>query len=161
MTDIGLSTKARFQFLDHSAENSHTQLHFEPIDDTGNNAVLLDAAIGRLKVMRDAIMAVSKLAPAGVSISIPFETLSPSPPVDATSQRELAARMSYSDTVTGKKYRFDIPAPDDDYVPTGSDEINMGAAVWVAFKQLFDTNVVSELGNPVVLISGRFVGRNS
>jgi hypothetical protein len=161
MAAIGASTKVHFSYLDHSAEKTRTQLHFAPVDTTGDNGTLLTAGTGTIGEMQIALNLLTKLPDAGVVISLPFDTASPALPLDATAQREVAIRWSYSDNTTGKKYRFDLPAPIDDIVPTGSDDVNMAAAEVIAFKIVFDANCKSEVGNAVTLISGRFVGRRS
>jgi len=161
MANIGQSSKARFSWVDHSNERTNTQLHFIPVVDNASNATLLDAATGIIPTMSAALDLITKLPNAGVTVSIPLETNSPTLPLDATAQRETAIRWSYADVVTGKKYRFDTPGPIDDIVPTGSDDVNMAAAEVIAFKAVFDANVQSEVGNDVTLLSGRFVGRRS
>lgn len=160
MADIGVSSKVRWGFLDHSAETTHVQLHLSPLDDAGDNSAIFDlfSPAGALTV---ALYAMSKLEPTNIITSIPIAQSAPTVPTDATAQREVAIRFIYADNVTGKKYRFDVPAPVDAIVPTGSDDVNMAAALIVAFKAVFDANAKSELGNAVTLLSGRFVGRRN
>jgi hypothetical protein len=154
-------TTANYGWIDHSAESSRTRLNFPEIESDGSNYENITGATGNIELMRVAVQAVSKLNETRVTMSQVLHTAVGTIPADATAQREMAARMTYVDNVTNKKYRFDIPAPDDAYVPTGSDDINMAAAVWVTFKTAFDSLVVSPDGNAVTLLSGRIIGRRS
>lgn len=155
------TTPVSYGWIDHSAEPSRTQLHFEELLDDGSNfeAVLGDA--GKADLMRLALEAVTKLNETRVTASVKIHGAVGSIPTDPTAQRETAARMIYVDNVTGQKYRFDIPAPADAYVPTGTDDINMADTDWVVFKTAFELNCVSPDENPVTLISGRYVGRRN
>lgn len=155
------TTQVSYGWIDHSAEGSRTQLHFPELETDGSNLDAILGVTGDANVMRLALDVVSKLNETRVTAGILVHTAVGSIPADATAQREIAARMTYVDNVTTKKYRFDIPAPDDDFVPTGSDDINMAAAVWVTFKTAFEASCVSPDGNAVTLISGRIVGRRS
>jgi len=160
MPAIGLSTKFRASFLDHSGERTSTQLHLDPLDSSGDNSTVIGliSTGGSLAV---ALTAMSRLPLAGITASVPLVTASPGLPVDAMAQREIAIRFTYSDDVTAKKHHFDLPAPVDAIIPTGSDNVNRAAALIVAFKAVFDVSARSELGNDVTLLTGRFVGRRS
>jgi hypothetical protein len=160
-TPIGQSSKARFAYLDHSAEVTHTALHFEPLFSDASNVGVLDTPAGSVALIGTALALITKLPQAGTTMSVQLDTSTPSIPTDATAQRETAIRWTYADTTTGKKYRFDVPAPIDDIVPTGTDEVNMASLDVIAFKAVFDAEVRSEVGNGVALISGRFVGRHN
>jgi len=161
MTAIGQASAAHFSYLDHSGEKTRTQLHFEAVDDTADNSGLLDAVTGSIALVGTALGLITRLPQAGTVVSIPISTLSPGLPADAMAQREHAIRWVYKDDVTGKKYRFDSPAPVDAIVPTGSDAVNMAAAAVLAFKAVFDANIKSEVGNACSLLTGRYVGRKS
>jgi len=154
-------TTASYGWIDHSAEGSRTQLNFPALSAANFDDITGAAPGGAINDMRVALELVTKLNETRVSASLDVHSAVGSIPADATAQREIAARMIYVDNVTTQRYRFDIPAPADDFVPTGSDDINMAAAVWVAFKAAFEANCVSPVGNPVTLISGRIVGRRS
>ena len=157
------ATKVHFGYIDHSAESTRTQLYVAELESDGSNFpnVFDPSPSGSVDNLRLALDTVTKLNETNVTASLLAHEAVGSIPADATAQREIAARMTYVDNVTGKKYRFDIPAPDDAFVPTGTDDINMAAAVWVTFKGLFEANAVSPDGNAVTLQSGKLVGRRS
>lgn len=161
MAAVGESSKVHYSYLDHSGERTRTQIYFQPLDDSGDNSGLLDAVTGAIAVMGTALAAITRLPQAGTTMSTSVDEASPSLPADAMAQREIAIRWVYADDVTGKKYRFDSPAPVDAIVPTGSDEVNMAAAAVITFKAVFDAQARSVDGNTVTLLTGRFVGRRS
>lgn len=157
------STKVHFGYIDHSAEPTRTQLHFPAILANGTNFpnIFDPSPSGKVDNVRLALADVTKLNETNVQASITAHQATGSIPADATAQRETAIRFTYIDNVTNKKYRFDIPAPADAYVPTGSDDVNMAAAVVQAFKTIFEANCVSPDGNAVTLLYGKFVGRRN
>jgi len=161
MAPIGSASKVWFKYLDHSGEKTRTMLHFAPVDDTGDNSGLLDPIGGSISELGTAMGLMSKLSKDGTDVTIPIDTTTASIPAAADAQREWAIRFSYVDTVTGKKYRFDVPAPVDAIVPSGTDEVDLAATLVAAFKVIFDAQVLSEFGNPCTLLSGRIVGRRN
>lgn len=161
MAQIGGPSKHRFAYLDHSAETTHCQLHFDPVQGAASNDGIWNAVTGKVFLMKDALDTITRLSPAGVTASLQLEANAASLPADALAQREIAIRWSYRDLTTGKMYRFDTPGPVDAIVPTGTDDVNMASVAVLAFKAVFDANVISEDGNSVSLESGRLVGRRS
>ena len=161
MAAIGVTSKVHFSYLDHSGERTRTQLHVFPLDDTVGNNAILDDTTGNIALLGTALGLLTRCPQAGTTVSLSMDESSPGIPADAMAQRETAIRWSYSDNVTGKKYRFDTPAPVDAIIPTGSDAVNMAAAAVLAFKAVFEANAVSPDGNDVTLLTGRFVGRRS
>jgi len=161
MTAINTFSNVHYSYRDYSNELTKTQLHFAPIDDAGNNDALLDAATGSIAVVGTAASLLTKCVQAGTTLSVKMDNGTAGLPVAADAQREWATRFSYQDDVTGKFYRFDIPAPVDAIVQSGTDLIDMADALVVAFKAAFEANCISEDGNAVTLVSGRIVGRRS
>lgn len=155
-----MALKVHYNYIDHSAERTRTQLYFADVASDGSNyGDLFDAVTGSVDILRIALDVITKLNETNVLASIEAHIAAGTLPSDATAQRETAIRFVYIDNVTNKRYRFDVPAPADAFVPTGSDEVNMAAAVVITFKGIFEAQCVSPVGNPVTLISGRFVGR--
>jgi hypothetical protein len=160
MAAIGVSSQASFGFVDHSGEHTRTKLHFAPLDGSADNSGLLAFPTGSIDLIAIAMALLTKLPSTGVTLSVRLGTSAPALPADATAQRELACRVIYADTVTGKKYRFDLPAPIDALVPSGTDQVDIGTTDFDAFRLVFEAEVLSEVGNPVVVLSARIVGRN-
>lgn len=159
MAAVGTTSKVQFSYRDRSGEPTRTQLHFEPLDDTGDNSGIL-GALGTIPVTGTLLNALTDCVEAGTNLGTKIDNGSAGLPTSDFAQRELAARMTYQDTVTGKFYHFDIPGPNPDLIQSGTDDILMTGLV-APFKVAFDANCVSEMGNPVVLLSGKLVGRRS
>jgi len=85
---------------------------------------------------------------------------------DPLAQRELKWLLLYSDDVTGKEYKREMPTAK---LTTGaqgtllpnSEAANFAADLWIDFKAAFELVVISPVGNPVTLISAVVVGRNT
>ena len=159
MAAVGTTSKANFSYRDRSGEISRTQLHFEALDDTGDNSGIL-GALGTISVTGTLLNTLTDCVEAGTNLTNKLDVGAAGLPASDFAQRELAARFTYQDTVTGKYYRFDVPGPNDDLIQAGSDDVDMSGLV-AAFKVAFDANCVSEVGNPVTLLSGKIVGRRS
>lgn len=161
MTALGITSKVTFGYRDRSGESTKFQVHFQPVDDAADNSALLDPATGGIAVVGSAAALLSKCRQAGDTLSIKTSNGLTGLPAAADAQREWAVRCQYQDDVTGRFYRFDIPAPIDALVQDGTDLIDATEALWVAFKTAFEANCVSPDGNAVTLVSGRIVGRHS
>ena len=161
MTAIGNASKVSYTYLDRSGETTKSQLHFDPIDDVGDNSAVLDQATGSVALVGTALGLLTLLPQAGTSVSLPIGVFSPALPSNPSANREVAIRFIYKDNVNAKKYRFDLPAPVDAIMPLGTDDVDMADTLIVAFKAVFDANVKSEWGNACTLLTGRFVGRRS
>jgi hypothetical protein len=158
MAAIGTYSSATFKFRDNSNENARTRLHFVPLDTSADNSGLL-GALGSIPVFGTALIACSDAVFAGTDMSVKLDNGSAGLPADEKAQREMVARMQYQDTVTGKFYHFDIPAPNSLLITSGSDAINIATGPGAALKVAFDAECISEDGNPVVLVGGHIAGR--
>jgi hypothetical protein len=84
------------------------------------------------------------------------------PASTATAQREIAIRVFYSDTVTGKKYHFTIPGPEvAEYPAQGTDVIDLAGTNMAALVVLLEADCVSDVGNAIEVNSAKFVGRHN
>lgn len=156
------STPVRWGWLDHSGERTKTTLHFTELAGDGSNYTDFSSPVGKRGLMGTALQAITKLQHTSTILSQTLNTSVESIPADQTAQREIAIRWVYADNVTGKKYRFDTPAPVDVLLQSGTDVIDLAANVAaLAFKDAFELNCVSPDGNAVTMISARFVGRRS
>jgi len=158
MAAVGVTSPVRFGYRDFSNELSHTLLHFPAISDNSSNSGLLDGATGSIALVGTALASLTKCAQAKDTLSIELANGS-GVPTEPDAQREWAIRWQYQDVTTGKLYRFDSPAPIDAVIVAGTDSIDMSDALVIAFKTLFEADCVSPVGNDVVLIGGRIVGR--
>lgn len=161
MSALGDYSNVHFSYRDRSSELTRSQLHFQPIDDSGDNSGVLDPTTGAIAVVGTALSLLTKCVQAGTTLSIKLDNGTAGLPAAADAQREWAIRWRYQDDVTGKYYRFDTPAPIDAVVQAGTDIIDMSDALVVAFQAAFEANCISEDGNAVTLIDGRVVGRRS
>jgi len=161
MAAVGVVSKVHYGYRDRSNELTHSQLYFAPLDDTGDNSAIIDQTTGAIAVVGTALSLLTKLTQAKTTLSIEMQPDSGTLPAAADAQREWAIRWSYSDTVTGKFYRFDTPGPIDAVVLPNTDQIDMTQALVVAFQAAFEADCVSPVGNAVALLSGRIVGRRS
>jgi len=158
MAPIGTYSSATFKFRDNSDETSRTRLHFIPLDKSADNSPLL-GALGSIPVFGTALIACSDAVFAGTDMSVKLDNGSAGLPSDEKAQREMVARMKYQDTVTGKFYHFDIPAPSALLIAPGTDDVVIGTGPGAALKVAFDAECISEDGNPVVLLGGIITGR--
>lgn len=158
-----MSLPIRVGWLDHSNERTTTQIHFEEIESDGSNYADLFAPVtGKYALMKAGLVLISKLNHTKTTAPIQVDQSVESIPADATAQREMAIRWMYVDDVTGKKYRFDTPAPVDALIQSGTDVIDLVANVAAAaFVALFEANCVSPEGNAVTMYSARLVGRRN
>lgn len=160
MATVGVSTDATYSYRDRSGEISRTTIHYEPLDDSGDNSSVI-GALGAVSVVGTLLNALTDCTEAGTNLNNKVDVGSPGLPVSEFAQRELAARMRYQDNVTGKYYRFDIPGPINALIQAGTDAVDMDALAMVAFKVAFDADARSEVGNAVTLLDGKIVGRRS
>lgn len=160
MATVGTTTDAAYSFRDHSGEISRTTIHYDPLDDSGDNSGVI-GALGSVSIVGSLLETLTDCLSAGTNLNNKVDPGMAGLPSSEFAQRELAARMRYQDTVTGKYYRFDIPGPVNDLFTAGTDAVNMDAVLMVAFKVAFDANAKSEVGNDVVLLDGKIVGRRS
>lgn len=154
-----MATRLTFSLSDYSNERTSTTLHVAEVTDANIDAqdALYDAlatAVGNLTL--------------GSFVTRYFSqgnwTLSDTPPSDPLAQRENKWLVTYADTVTGKKYNSEIGTAElgNGHLLTNSDVANLADAEWVAFISAFEDVVVApDTGNPVIVVSARFVGRRS
>lgn len=154
-------TKINFTWVDHSGEYTTTSLNVDTIAEDGNNyGDVISDPLSNMGTMQTALAAVTKLNRVKSAFTVVRDLNVENLPA-AGADRELAARMTYQDVVTMKKYRFDIPGPIDGIFVANSDEVDMTSIAMAAFKLAFDANVQSEDGNGVSLLYGHKVGRRS
>jgi hypothetical protein len=156
------ATQFGYTFVDHSKEKTRVSFYGEPVLADGSNWDTLVSDITSVYVVSaTAIGAITGLNSVQSGISIPDMTVvSPVVYPAYGHDREIAARFTYQDDVTGKLYRFDIPDPVDIF-SENSDDVDMSNLLVIALKAVVDDLWRSELGNAVTLLSGHKVGRRN
>lgn len=152
-----MAAKVHFGMIDHSAEACGPSLWF---DDTGKpNYTDVGTAAG---LVQTALAILTDCNLTNTVLSAVLDSTSPAVPATVTAQREIAIRIVYRDTVTGKAERFDVPGPATTFYPgSGTDVIPLDNAVAAAFIAVFEAQCVSMLGNPVEVTNIYLVGRNN
>ena len=150
-----------FSVVDYSGEPSRTTVYVEDLDNTNYDELFL-AVTGKVTLLQAAFEVITgctlNRTVAGKVADIGTGVL----PSDEEAQREIAVRVSYRDTVTGKSQRMDIPGPIVTLYPgQGTDFIPLSNPVAAIFIGVFETNAVSMDGNPVTVTGLRLVGRNN
>lgn len=152
-----MASKVHFGMIDHSGEACGPSLFF---DDTGApDYTDVDTAAG---LVQTALAILTDCNLTNTTLSAVLDTTSPVVPATVTAQREIAVRVIYRDTVTGKAERFDVPGPATTFYPgTGTDVIPLDNVIAAAFIAVFEAECVSQAGNPVEVTKIYLVGRNN
>jgi hypothetical protein len=152
-----MAVKVHFGMSDHSAEACGPSMYFDDADapdftDAQTAAGLVETA---LDILTDCAMTKTTL-------SAVIAAQNEGTPSVVTAQREIAVRVTYKDTVTGKFERFDVPGPATTFYPgAGTDVIPLDNVIAAAFILVFEANCVSMDGNAVEVTNIRLVGRNN
>lgn len=93
-------------------------------------------------------------------VTLPRTTGADIPPADVNAQNEIYLTVRYQDTVTLKKYYFSVPSPDPALRQANSDDVDVANARWTSAVTTWEAAIVSELGNPIVILGGKFEGRS-
>lgn len=150
-----------FTLIDHSNEQSTVRLYTPDIDGTNIAAYSDDTLGGNMGDMRLAISALSEMNQLRRQLVALKIADAATLPASASAQRERKALVTYRDTVTAKLYSITIPGFNMVGAEQGTDILDLDVAQWVAFRAAFEANHVSELGNPVQIVSAKHVGRAS
>lgn len=152
-------SKGSIRWRDFSGEYSSTS--FNLATPTGA-AYDWDGLEAQLDAVGDAMEAVTFCTRGKEQISVSAALGSDALPVDEEAQRELALRIFYQDTVTGKKYHVSLPGPQLALMASaGFDVVDWSGAEMAALETAFETNVLSEAGNAVTILTGVIVGRRN
>lgn len=83
---------------------------------------------------------------------------------DVDAQREVKMLVRYSDDITAKKYRIEMPCPDlPNLTVLGRDRIELAdGSVMAALVAALEANIVApDTGNAITVLSATIVGRNN
>lgn len=90
------------------------------------------------------------------------DTLSSSAPAASNlAQREIKWLVTYTDTVTHRLFKSEIPTAKISLLTGNSESLDLAAGEGLAFKTAFEAVVKSIEGNAVQVISVKYVGRKS
>lgn len=154
-------TKVSLGMIGHSGELTSFNYHLPEIDDVGLAWALNFAPGGRADVIQAVIAPMTLMNFTRTNASVTVAEDVASIPADPHAQRELALRVSYVDTVTFKKYRFDIPGPAPAVIPSGTDDVPLDNVLFALFITAAELDIVSVDDNPIEITAGRIVGRNN
>jgi hypothetical protein len=158
-----MPTEVTVNLIDHSGEPTRTKFYVETLDDTNFDA-LFDPVTGDISLLQGALMAATDCEHVSTVASIVSDTGTGVPPATVTAQREIAIRVSYRDTVNGRKGSFTVPGPVTGfYPPTGvkDDIVPLDNVVFAALIILIEANMISRDDNAIEVVEGRLVGRNT
>lgn len=129
---------------------------FNIVDLTAANLVATQALLATLLAATQAIV-LGELNRERIVLS---DTLSSSAPAaSSAAQRENKWLVRYTDTVTHRIFKGEIPTADNSLLANNSEFLDLSAGVGLAFKNAFEAVVKSIAGNAVQVISVQWVGR--
>ncbi len=155
MPVYGLTT---FGYNDVSRERSTMTVHAIAID-AGNEGVQSG--------LRDDLHTATSALSLGIEVSEQWgnrDQIAGNSSMSASGHRELKIDFTIEDNVTFKTYHVEIPVADGDaFIIAGSDDIDMANATVIAWVDAAEAYVVSPYpaGNPISVLSGKVVGRNT
>ena len=120
---------------------------------------VLDADITSLFNAVDGV-SIGTLVKSTLVIRADKDTGSTALPADSAAQRELKWSVAYTDNVTGKSYRHEIPCADTSLLAGNTDQMDVTAGAGLTYKTQFESTARSELDNAVTLNAVTLVGRS-
>lgn len=154
-----MPSEVQYQFEDYSEERSSVRLSVVQLT-AGNIA----ATEGQLTALETAMLGITLGELRQESVIWRRDEVSVAPVVSALAQREIKWLVRYHDTVTGKKYRAEIPTADlNGRLVANTDLADNNNAQVAAFITAFQAVVRDpDTGlNTVLIDSIQFVGRNT
>lgn len=150
-----------FSLIDHAGEVSRIRFN-EAQAGVGTIAALLgEANPATAGSLAEAVMGITTCNLVKSEVGAGGTTGNNTPPADTQSHREIGFLVTYTDTVTGKKYHVTIPAPDLVNIPVGlKDVVDMQDPLMQALKVAMDANVLSPAGNATTVDGALMVGRS-
>ncbi len=155
-----MTSKIRVGMIDHSAEITSMNFHLDALTNANYDALFL-ATTGKYDLIKAVFNPLTILNLTRSTVSLEVDQSVGSLPADEHAQRELALRIFYTDSVSGKKYRLDVPGPAAGVIPEGTDIVPLTNVPLAAFIVVFEAQAVSPEGNALVVTSARIVGRRN
>lgn len=137
---------------DRSDENSSVTVYAKAAISDAEITAIFNAIVGvTIGNVEKSVLKISTDKDAGV-VGVPG---------NAFAQREIKWLVRYTDSVTGKKYRFEIPTADLDLTTAGTDFMDLSSTEGAALVSALEAGIVSQDGNAVNIDTVEFVGRNT
>lgn len=147
-------------WIDNSNERTRSTLYFPRPD--GATIVGITDMEANMNTVRLTMDTLTLLNEVNLEYALVAHSATPSLPASKWAQRENGLRFIYSDTVTSKLYRLDLPGVDRaTYGVTGTDTADLAQTDIAAFVTAFEAQCISPAGNPVTMVSARFYGKNN
>jgi len=142
--------------------NNETSVHSMDIPDltAANFDSFVDTG-GLIADYYDAVNAITLGNIGSERISARDILISQVPAGSTWAQVELKWLAFYTDDVTSKVYRREIPTPDLTLLVAGTDLLNIASGAGLTWKNAAEALWVSPDGNPVTIIKAQVVGRNN
>lgn len=150
-------------FIDYSGEQTSFAV-WTPDLNAGNIDTYTNTAVtNALGDLLAAVNAVTLLNRTVTSVGAVRDLSAGTLPANVNAQREQKLLVKYIDTVTNKKYQFTVPGVDRTLLAQqGTDVVDFTSNVlMIALVNSFESDYVSELGNPVAVYAASLVGRNN
>lgn len=151
-----MPTKFRYKIKDNSNKNKSSGLFVSALAENADNSLIYTDITDIESTL--AALTIGNIV--GASLLIPRTTGADVAPADVAAQNEIVLVIAYQDTVTLKKYYFTVPSPDPALRLVNTDEVDPANQVWIDAVAVFEAAQVSELDNPIVILSGSFEGRS-
>lgn len=149
-----MTSKVTYSGKDYGGESTRTGM-FLP-DVTGANFAAVDASV---TAMQTAIEGVSLIDFDGIQWLARAQLIGGNAPLPAA-QRELKWLVRYTDPTNAiGNGSFEIGGADTALLAVGTDFMNLAAGAGLALKTAIEANLVSRLGNSIVMDSAQLVGR--
>lgn len=156
-----MSGKVTYTILDYSNETSTVTFHLGDLTAANYDARTGDGvgqSVGDIRIAMNALIAGNHLRRTVTAEQYVDTAVLPS---DPTAQREIKARFTYRDTVTGELGSFELPTADLNVLAQqGTDVIDLEEVAVAAFVTAVEANAFSRDGNAIEIVSGQIVGRS-
>lgn len=156
-----MSGKLSFLFLDNSDEKSGMGLNTPDITILNIEAYTSGVPANLYDRTEQAILGLTGGTQQRVTLVAESVLHNEVAPVDPNMQRERKAVVTFRDTVTNILGSVEIPIFNMNGVQDGTDDLDLTTAEWVEFISVLEEGYVSNIGNPIVVVSAKHVGRNS
>lgn len=154
-----MPTKAEYIYIDASGERTRFQLYVPTV--TIANFGTTFGVGGALDDVRAAFNTLSLLNEVSVQALIVDHTAAPTPPANASAQREYGVKLYYVDNVNGRAGHTFLAGIDPQFLPTDSDQVDLTMTEWAALKTAIQDGMVSRDGNAITVTKGIVTGRRA
>jgi len=150
-----------FNLIDYSSERTSTKVNVADLESDGSN---MAAVLASISALQTALLLTTDCNHVSTTFTQTTDTNVATPPSVVTAQREFSIRVKAVDTVTNEFTSFTVPGPAEAFYPpqgVPGDYIPLSNAMFAALILVLEANLVSPAGNPIEVVEGRLMGRNS